>query len=235
MRGAAKTGPTAPVEGDALAALALIAHELNNIAVPLNGFAEHAQQHVPPYGVVRECLQELQIGIGRISALAADLESLGETGSVPEVIGLGDCIGKAIPEKQRFQVQIEWCCPEDITVRVDPMHAQRAVAALLRVALAGESNSYPVTVSITARVSGVRECAVCGASLRRHGHWVFVVASGIRRLNRGVLRDPLGSDGGGRTSRRLAFAVLERCAHRTGAHISLDDNAEHLTLALPVS
>jgi hypothetical protein len=33
----------------------------------------------------------------------------------------------------------------------------------------------------------------------------------------------------------LAFAVLERCAHRTGAHISLDDNAEHLTLALPVS
>jgi len=212
----------------------LIAHELNNISVPLHGFAEHALEHVPGYGVVRECVQELQIGIGRIRALAADLESLGQTDSLFELVPLRDCISRAIRSVQNLDPPIDWCCPKEINVRVDAEHAQRAIASLIRVAVAADSTQNPGSLSIEKNDSKVGNCAVCGASVGTEGDWVLLRTSGIRRMKLDVLRDPFRSDTGGRTSRRLALAVLDRCAHRAGGHVYLNHRADVLTLVLPV-
>jgi hypothetical protein len=235
-RGAAKdASPAELLDCASLAALALIAHELNNITVPLDGFAEYALQHVPGYGVARGCIQEVQIGIGRIRALASDLESLGQTDSVREAITLGACMSRALADVQQPAPPIEWCCPGDIQVKVDPMHAQRAIDSLIRVATATDSPAFPGVVMITQESSRLSVCGVCSASLKREGDWVFLQTTGIRRLNLEILRDPFRSRGGGRTSRRLALAVLECCAHRAGGHVSLDQGSDCLTLALPIS
>ncbi len=217
------------------AVLSLIAHELNNIAVPLGGFSEHALQHIPGDGVVRECIQEFQMGIGRIRALASDLESLGDADPAFEVIALADCIGRVIPAMQCVVPPIEWSCPQELRVRVDPLDAQRAITALIRIAVANDSTLHPGALTITQKASRMRNCAVCGANLRRGSAWVFLRTSGIRRFDPDALRDPFGSYGGGRISYRLALAVLDRCAHRAGGHVSLDQRADLLTLVLPVA
>ncbi len=141
--------------GASLAVLYLLAHELNNIAVPLDGFSEHALQHLMHPGVVRECIQELQMGIARIRALAVDLESLGQADALFEVVALGDCIERVIPTMQCVVPPIEWSCPQELSVRVDPLHAQRAVNALIRVAVANDSTSHPGVVTITQKASCV--------------------------------------------------------------------------------
>jgi hypothetical protein len=179
-------------------------------------------------------MQEIQIAIGRIRALASDLEDLGQTDSVREVIALEDCIARALPSVPGVTPSLEWCCAQDIKVRVDSAHAQRAIVALIRVAMATDSSQYPGAVTVTRQASGERNCTVCDASLKRKDSWVFLRTSGVHRLNPDVLRDPFRSDKGGRTSRRLAVAVLDRCAHRAGGHLSLDRNFDFLSLALPM-
>lgn len=208
---------------------------MNNIAVPLAGFAEYALQQAPRHSAIKECVEEFLIGTRRIRALATDLEILSQTDSIREAIVLGDCVRQALAGSPGVFPKIEWGCPQDIKLRVDPWHAGRAITALLRAAMDTESDSYPGTMAVARKGLAILDCAVCDASLRPEGDWVFVRTSVIRRLSRSLLRDPFRSDIGGRISRRLAFAVLERCAHRAGGHIALDQDGDGLTLALPIS
>jgi len=200
----------------------------------LAGFADYVLQKSPGNSAVQECIQEFQVAAARIKALAADFESLGQTDSTPEVVAIGDCVEQALADFPSFLPQIEWACRQNVQVRVDPWHARRAIASLMRIVMIAESTLYRDTVTVAQEGDAVPECAVCSASLRPEGNWVLIRASGVRGLDQRLLRDPFRADIGGRSSRRLAFAVLGCCAHRAGGHISLDQDALELTLSLPI-
>ncbi len=212
---------------------ALLAHELNNIAVPLAGFAEEVLQRFPSNSAAQECVGEFQLAAHRIKALAHDLESLGQTESAPEAIALGDCLRQALAVTPELLPQIEWACRQDIKVRVDPWHAQRAIASLIRIAMVSETRLHQDAVTVAQNDAAGLECAGCGAKLPPDGAWVLIRTSEIRRLDLSLLRDPFRAKSGGRISRRLSFAVLACCAHRAGGHISLDPTSADLTLAFP--
>jgi signal transduction histidine kinase len=123
---------------------AVIGHELNNVAVPLEGFAELALQAMTAAEPARQSMDEIRIAIGRIKALAAELEMLGESHSAPERIGIGGCMPDAASSESW---EITWLCAASTLVSADALHAQHAILALAR--LAGPSGGTPSPPQLT--------------------------------------------------------------------------------------
>lgn len=207
----------------------IIGHELNNIAGALQGFAEIALHSAQANEPVKEYLGEMRIAIGRIHALAHDLESLGEFESIRSRVPIGDCMQPAWT--------IDWRCSSGTLVDVDALHARRAVEALAhlgtgeRAPLAGE-----FCVSEEPRLSA--QCATCGADAAKDASkdspkngWVEIrVRSNPRVVNRETLRDPFGAALTGRMVKRLTLAALVHSAHAAGGHLLIDDGAGSLSV-----
>ena len=122
-----KTAPRAPPSESATSALAgVIAHELNNIAVPLQGFAELAGQNAGASESLGNSLEEIKIASARIKSLAADLESLGEMTSLVEPVAIGDCMPGEAAGDQPELPRIDWRCSASTLIAVDRAHARRA-------------------------------------------------------------------------------------------------------------
>ncbi len=210
----------------------IIGHELNNIAGALQGFTEIALQSAHANEPVKEYLGEMRIAIRRINALAHDLESLGELDSIRTRVPAVDCIPPLLE-----QWSIEWECVSSTIVDVDPLHARRALEALVQIARGDHARSS--LAGGECRVTDLRTaapCVTCDAPLSckdaSHGGWVeFRVRNGSRTLNREALREPFGAPYSGRMIRRLTLAALVHCTHRAGGHILIDDSAGSLALA----
>jgi len=205
----------------------IIGHELNNIAGALQGFGEIALHRAGDNESIREYLGEMRIAIGRISALAHDLESLGESESIRTRVPLADCLDPAW--------HIDWQCSAGTAVDVDPLHAKRAVEALAQIGRGKRAPDWSVELRVSEDPRAASRCVACDMPLARaarSGGWVDVqVQNDARIVNREAIRDPLGVIHRGRMLTRLTLAALVHCAHCAGGHIRLDDTGGLLSLA----
>jgi hypothetical protein len=230
-----KTAPRPPPSESATSALAgVIAHELNNIAVPLTGFAELAGQNAGANESLGNSLEEIKIASARIKSLASDLESLGEMTSLVEPVAIGDCMPGEAAVDQPELPRIDWRCSPATLVAVDRAHARRAIQALAAVIgrTGAPSESLPGWNVGQAPPSTAR-CAACGGAQARKDH-LLVQGFSSRVVPGEMLRDPFGPRAE-RATRRLALAVLVHSTHRAGGHIILDPAAGSISLALPLA
>jgi hypothetical protein len=231
-----KTAQRPPPSENATSALAgVIAHELNNIAVPLEGFAELAIQNAGASGSLGDILEEIKIAGARIKSLASDLESLGEMTSHVGTVAIADCMPREAAADQPGLPRIDWRCSASTLVAVDSAHARRALQALAALTdrTGSQSESLPGWNVGQAPTSTAR-CAACGGAQPRKNH-LLVQGFSARLLPGEMLRDPFGSPRAGRASWRLALAVLVHSTHRAGGHIILDTGAGSVSLALPLA
>jgi hypothetical protein len=227
-----RSPPSEKLTGSAFAAL--IGHELNNIAVPLHGFTELAMQSTAANAPARQSLDEMQIAIGRIRALASDLECLGESSALAARVAIGDCMPDAAGGSRPEAYTLDWRCPRATMIAVDRRHAQRAIRALASIAtrLDARFASLPqLTASQQAHPRG--HCAACGAALAGKDANVRVETYSAYALSREQICDPFGAPGRG--ARRLTLAVLVHCAHHAGGHVVLDERSGRLSVAFPES
>jgi hypothetical protein len=210
----------------------VIGHELNNIAVPLQGFADLALQDARASEGDLAMLDEIRIAIARIRSLAADLESLGTTGSDPSAVPMRDCMPEVNAEGSSMPA-VDWQCDPSTVIVVDSVHAHRALRALAAVSSStGTAFSAPAEWSIALSRPSATRCAACDAPLPRKTQ-VLVRAFTARALPPETLREPFGAARVGRASRRLGLAVLTHSTHCAGGHIFVDENAVALCLVFP--
>ncbi len=233
--------PTTPGESTqsaerAASALAgVIGHELNNIAVPLEGFAELALQSAGASDSVGPIIDEIKIAVARVKSLASDLESLGDTASRLRSVAIGDCM----PDESggdRSVPEVDWRCSPSTVVAVDPVHARRALQALAAVTgRIGTQFASPAGFSVAQEMPGTQaRCASCGATPAHKDH-VVVKAFSSREVPAEALRNPFGSARVGRASRRLGLAVLVHSTHCAGGHVFPDQKAGSLSVAFPIA
>jgi hypothetical protein len=207
----------------------IIGHELNNIAGALQGFTEIALHSAQANEPVREYLGEMRTAIGRIHALAHDLESLGETESIRSRVPIGDCISETLGGRLLPAWTIDWRCPSGTVVDVDPLHARRAVEALAHIGT-GERAPLAREFCVIEEPRPSAQCVTCGAHAPNNG-WVEVrVRTNPRVINRETLRDPFGAALTGRMVKRLTLAALVHSAHAAGGHLLIDDGPGSLSV-----
>jgi hypothetical protein len=211
----------------------MVGHELNNIAVPLEGYAELVTESAVGPESLAHSLEEMRTAIARIKALASDLESLAEPSSRPVPVPIGDCMPVVRGAVPGGAGEIGWHCSASIAVAVDWAHARRAISSLgILASRTGGPSSSPTWEVLLGSAAPAR-CASCNAAAR--GRCVLVQAFSARPLAADALRDPFGSARAGRLSRRLTLAVMVHSAHGAGGHIYLDENTGSLSLAFPLA
>jgi hypothetical protein len=213
----------------------VIGHELNNVAVPLEGFAELALQNPAASESVGHMLDEIKIAIARIKSLAADLETLGHAGSSPSPVAIGDCLPEEAGSDRPRVPEIDWRCSPATLVVVDGAHAKRALQALA--GIAGRTGTQIPSLpgwSVARQAAVSAACAACGRTLPRKEH-VRVQAFSSRAVPGEALKDPFGWPRVGRALRRLGLAVLVHSTHHAGGHIILDPGAGSVSLAFPLA
>jgi hypothetical protein len=224
---------TQSAEHAASALAGVIGHELNNIAVPLEWFAEMALQDAGAKESAGPMLDEIRIAVSRIKSLASDLESLGEGGTRPMPVAIGACLPDANGADASMP-RVDWRCSETTEVAVDPVHARRALQALA--GITGQADTPVASLpgwSIARAAAGTARCAACGAIPPRKDHIVVQVFSS-RAVPLEALKDPFGSARVERASRRLELAVFVHSTHCAGGHNFLDESAGSISLAFPV-
>jgi hypothetical protein len=224
-------------ESRAAVLAAIAGHELNNIAVPLECFTEAVSQiHAIREPADQAVLDEISIAIGRIKLLASELQSLGESSSLPVRELIGDCMSLAVGATASDAWKIDWRCSATVAVNVDRPHAQHAIQALARIAARVDSRPSALPdLIVSQELPSDAPCAACGATLARGQRTLRVQAYSSRAVDRAALRDPFTSASAGRAGRRLTLAVLAHCAHKAGGHVLLDDSGNALSVAFPIA
>ena len=208
---------------------AIIAHELNNIAAPLLGFIDLAEENPASGDSIRQCLEEVRVGIARITALSHEIESLAESSSRRTLITMSDCIAHAKLDDANTSREVFWSCNPLTMINVDPFHAMRAIASLARTS--GAAVALTITGDFPADVS----CAACGESLSPGNKYLRTVVPAARALSVDVIRNPFDSNLRVAANLRLTTAVLVHCTHLAGGHILADEGAETMSLAFPIA
>lgn len=201
----------------------LIAHELNNIAVPLRGFFDLAVETAAD-GLARQCLAEIDIGMARVVALAHSLESLSLQGSNPLATTVEECFAPQGSPESRASPHLVWTCSPQTPVTVDLDHARRAIDSL--VYLAGAA---PLAIADSI-LSGLA-CAVCGKAFPGTKALVHVRTGGLRQSVTEALRTPFAASHKLRCAQRLNLAVLAHATHQAGGHVIAEPRAESLGIA----
>jgi hypothetical protein len=193
---------------------AIAGHELNNVALTMQGFLDLAAEDGPLTDPVQRCFEELRIGIARITALAGELDSL----AIPSGASNPIAIGTLVPHAQ-------WRCDPTHIVVVEPYHARTAIRALTQLAGKPRQSGSPALLTVSREVAATAPCAACGApGSRPVPHLRLQVEARIARS------DARHSD---HTARRLTLAVLLHSAHLAGGHVEIDESAQLLVLTLP--
>jgi hypothetical protein len=203
--------------------LGVIAHELNNIAVPLGGFIDLALQATATGALALQSLDEINVGLARIGALAYLLECLAQQDSMLSRTTAGACFA---PGQGDFAnpPQLVWSCSELTPVKADPDHALRAIISLMHLAGPG-----PLSVRESAMEGLV--CAVCGKRMARR-QVLEVRASGMRPAIFSAISAPFAASQKLRAMQRLAIAALAHCAHLAGGHVIAQPDSESLSVVL---
>ncbi len=213
------------------AAAATIAHELNNIAVPLRGFVDIAREiawsgESRDADTVRQCFEEVHIGIGRISALSLELEGMAQLGSARRATRIGNCLAHLEGPGSSAQLKLVWACKPGIPVNVDLNSARWAIDSMVRIVGA-------TTVAIDTAVPHPSKCAACEAALARGKKFTRVWTYGLRPNVLAALRDPFKRQHKLRALQRLGIAALVHCTHLAGGHL-IATGGGVLGIALPM-
>jgi len=218
---------------EASALAALLGHELNNIAVPLDGFTELAVQGTAADAPVRHSLIEVQIAIERIKSLAAELEILGETESRTDSVAIADCMPPLAVASAPATLTIEWRCTAATLVRADSLHLRSAIQALL--CLAQRTSSAfegPTSLMVSQRVPPAQRCTACGAAVASGADSVLIEVHATRAMLAAALRAPFANSRAMRLGSRLTLGVLVHSVHCAGGHILLDEPSALLSVVL---
>ncbi len=219
------------VEADSAALAAVIAHELNNIAVPLRGFIELALDKTARDEAVLQCIDEVRVGLDRIAALAFDLASLAPDESTSARVRLDACLEPVDSRGPARRPPATWACNPQLTVVVDLNQARRAVASLTSLAM--DAGLVLEEVSTAHVPTASPSCAACGSPLPRRKAFVRVRSHGLRTAVLQAVPSPFDATHKLRGTERLAIAALVRSTHRAGGHVLVDVSAEDLSLVLP--
>jgi len=212
----------------------VICHELNNIAVPLQGFADLALQDPGTGAGARALLDEIKVAVARLRSLATDLESLGSTAAPQSAVPIRECMPNDSGAEAAAPV-VEWRCSPSTAIQVDPVHAQRALQALAWITgRAGSAISAAPRWSIAADRPNAARCAACGSELPRDTQ-VVVQAFRARPVPAEALKAPFSSARSARSGRRLSLAVVVHSTHYAGGHVFVDEGDGALTLAFPIA
>jgi hypothetical protein len=204
---------------------AVVAHELNNIAVPIRGFIELASATAAPEELVHQTLDEVQIGMGRIAALAYDLQSLAQIGSVRSSTSLGECLAPADHNDAAVALRSVWACNPLTRVNVDREHVRRAIHSMA--ALAGGGSLHIAESAMKGST-----CAACGRALPRRSVLVKAQARSLRPAITAI-RAPFAAEHKLRSAQRVTIAALVHCTHLAGAHVMAHAEATSLSIVLP--
>jgi hypothetical protein len=215
---------------------AMVGHELNNIAVPLEGYAEQAADNAAATESAKNGLEEMRTAIARIRSIASDLENLAEPASPPITVAIGDCMPDDLADIAAGAPVIDWRCSASTAISVDRPHAERAIRSLgmLSARTRAQLKSVPTWEVFTGSAAPAR-CASCAAAARRKDHCVLVRTHTDRPVTADALNDPFGPARAGKLSRRLTLAVLVYSAHCANGHVYLDDDTGLVSLAFPVA
>jgi hypothetical protein len=203
----------------------VIAHELNNIAVPLRGFIDLALQTTAADELMHQSFDEIHVGLNRIGALAYQLESLAQQSSMLSDTTIGHCLA-SVGQGHSEEASLVWACRQQIVVRVDLDHFQRALHSLVH--LAG-----PGSLKVGEAAMHDQVCAACGTPFARGGGVLEVQASALRPAILAAIRAPFEPAHKLRTMQRLAIAALTRCTHFAGGHVLANLEAKTLSIVLP--
>jgi signal transduction histidine kinase len=205
---------------------AVIAHELNNIAVPLRGFIDLDLQTMATDDPVRHSHDELHVGLDRIRMLADQLESLGQQGFTLSPTAIGSCLASLERGDLEDPKRLVWSCSTLTPVKVDKDHVRRAVISLMDLA-----GSVPLLIRESA-LDGLA-CAACEKPIARGRVFVQIQARGLRPAIFAAIRAPFEASQKLRAMQRLAIAALSHCGHLAGCHVVADPGAESLSIVLP--
>lgn len=205
----------------------LIAHELNNIAVPLSGFVGLVSENVHDAGAIRQCIEEVQIGIDRLSEIALELQGLAESHSVPAIIPVSDCLVTPDDDAARMPIRTRWACDAQALVVVDLQHARRVVGSLAR--MSNQTSVLSVGDVLAARST----CSTCGARLSPAKSFIQVQACAVRGAIVNAIRHPFEAGHKLRAPQRLMIAAFVKAAHLAGGHIVAIDGTDCVSLILP--
>lgn len=197
---------------------AVVAHELNNIAVPLRGFIDLALQTTAADDPVRHSLDELHVGLDRIGMLAYQLESLAQQSSTLSPTTIGACLA-GNPHR------LVWSCSQLTPANVDVDHVRRSVTSLLHLAGPG-----PLLIGESAG-DGLA-CAACEKPFAR-GNVLEIQARGVRPAVFAAIGAPFQASQKLRAMQRLAVATLSHCVHLAGGHLVAHPSADALGIMLP--
>ncbi len=215
--------PAEALSAEALSAV--VAHELNNIAAPIRGFIELASATAAPDELVRQSLDEVQIGMGRIAALAYDLQSLAEIASTPSFTPVRKCLAPA-GRADAAALPSVWACNPLTRVRVDVEQIRRAIHSLACLAGAG-------SLHIAESATNGSTCTACGGALPRRKVLVTAQARSLRPAL-AAIRAPFATAHKLRSAQRLTLAALVHCTHLAGAHVLAHLEVNSLSLVLAV-
>lgn len=207
---------------------AIVAHELNNISVPLRGFHDIAAQSDSSVDLLMQCLDEMRIGVERLSKLSIDLESLSELGSNRVATAIADCILPGDHRIPDYSQRVRWLCKPSQTVLVDPQHARRAVGSLARL------SSGVIELVTLARRRETSRCSGCDQAISPATGFVVARAHELRAAAPVAFRNPFDPETTSLSSHRLTAAAMTHCAHRAGGHLIADRDTGILSVLFPV-
>jgi hypothetical protein len=227
---AASTATPRSPDNPAISGLSgIVAHELNNIAVPLQLFTDIAAANVPANDQLAQCFDELRIGISRLTSLAVELESLVAGDSRIGVVSIGECVAGAERQLINPPPETHWACAPTTLIAADTLFALRAITSLLRTASSG------VKLNLSRRQTVGLRCAACGAPAAPGEEAVCVEGWGSRGISAEAVRNPLQPGVTVRSTRRLSLAATVEYGHRAGAHVLLDEDIGSLSIVFPLA
>lgn len=200
---------------------ATVAHELNNIAASLRGFAQLARDAAGR----DNALAEIDLGVQRLASLADDLSAFARHPTVATVVALEDCVGGAEWDEAP---PLRWECERRIPVLADAEAAQRAIGVMTRLA-AHTGRALVVHVGNAAQDPAAPVCCLhCAAPCNAAAVWITLpMTSGQPRFG---TRSAPGRDC--LTLPELRYLALARAAHFAGGHLVSDSAPEGLALVL---
>jgi hypothetical protein len=208
-----------------------VAHELNNIAASLFGFVELAAEQVAAETPLLRCLEEIRIGVSRVTNLAAVLEALAEVAGSSRRTAIGDCVGGNAPVDSGGGFRFSWECDPATVVHADPDRVHRALRTL---ALLGRADSTigsepPFTVS---RTGSECRCSFCGAVLPAGSVQITLIADAARLSDS---KTAAARRHAGKTFPRLVVTGSVHATHMAGGHVALDAAQSSISLVLPAA
>jgi two-component system cell cycle sensor histidine kinase/response regulator CckA len=207
-----------------------VAHDLNNILLVLQGYAEMAVEEPASSPGVRVLLEEMRSATLRASRLVRDLQVLGERGpGNPRLLDLSEAVGRSLPA-------VRASSPAGFEIRtslMDGLPSIRAdedlVARILSALCAHARESMPDGGDILVATSAVGDSGPRRVSLK-----VTDAGPPLTEEMRARLFEPYLPGPGGTKGQGLGMSVAQAAARRLGGEILVRSEPHGTTIEVQV-